>query len=67
MNTWSDVAAEFRLLVQAGVVKGAVVKLADIEQLVEDQAAILSALSTEYGKNLYLLWKLKNEPKELTY
>lgn len=59
--SWKAAAQEFRTLINVGVVKGAVVKVADLEQLVEDQSKILSALSAEHGKNLYQLWKLQGE------
>lgn len=64
MNTWKETAKEFRLLVQVGVVKGEIVKQAELESLVEDQGEVLRALSAEYGKNVEKLWRLKGELTE---
>jgi hypothetical protein len=67
MNTWTEAAKEFRVLVQVGVVKGKIVKESELEQLVADQAEVLRALSAEYGKNLYKLWKMKGEFTEMSF
>lgn len=67
MNTWTEAAKEFILLIQAGVVKGEVVNEAELEQLVADQGEILRSLSAAYGKNLYKLWKIKGEFTEMSF